>query len=132
MIVSETRSSQERQSSFYGAVVMAAADGYIDDAEKRSLLSVAARLGLSDAEIEQVLAEPGTIDVLVPRCRTERALHVMDLLRVALADGDLDEEEMRFFITVARTYGFTPQDVMDMVDLVVCGATVDLIRVVYS
>jgi uncharacterized tellurite resistance protein B-like protein len=89
----------------FNLIAMAIRDNDFDDKEKTIIIRIAARLGLSVKDIENVLNK-NIIKIEVPLTLAERIEHLHDLVSVMLADGIIHEEEMKYIARFIKIYGF--------------------------
>jgi uncharacterized tellurite resistance protein B-like protein len=86
-------------------IAMAIRDNDFDDEEKKVILKIASRLGLSHQDIEQILSLE-SLKIEVPLSIAERIQHLNDLVLVMLADGVIHEEEIKYIGRFIKMYGF--------------------------
>ncbi len=94
------------------------ADGRIDPQERALLLAYASARGISKQRMEQLLAQAlqgGAIDVPEPRTRQEARAWLVDMTRMALADGSISKEEERLLIHMGKRLGFSLYDLKQVV-----------------
>ena len=112
----DSRKTKERKSHFKTLVMLALADGEIDDQEHEVLCAVGQRWGLSEAQALSVLERPNSVKFVLPKNPQERLQQLHELVVVMLSDGKIDDNEMDLCITVAARMGFRPSVVKEMVE----------------
>ena len=94
------------------------ADGRIDPQERKLLFTYASARGISKQRIEQLLTQAlqgGTIDVPEPRNRQEARAWLVDMTRMALADGSISKQEEQLLLHMGKRLGFSPYDLKQVV-----------------
>lgn len=127
MGIFDSRSKKERMSAMMGVFIMAYRDGEFSEEEKVVCALIAGRLGLSASELKRVISDPDSIQVTPPRERADRALHIADLIHVAMADGVLDDAESEMLAAMAVAYGFSPSDYKMLIQSINDGDSADTI-----
>lgn len=89
----------------YNLISMALRDNDFDEQEKKTIIKIATKLGLSYQDIENSFNE-STIEIIVPLTLAERIQHLHDLVLVMLSDGVIHEEEMKYIALFTKAYGF--------------------------
>jgi hypothetical protein len=98
----------ERQRLIYMMAAMAAADGQVDDRERRMLKLCAERWGVPYENVEQALnADPALFERLVPPPGPGGEAFLRSLVQMALVDGKVDRQERRMLETAAGRLGLT-------------------------
>lgn len=121
-----------RRGWFKGLVAMMVADGSIDQSEMNVLTLQGQKLGLTDHEMEEILANPEEISFSPPTNSDQRFSHLCDLVMMMLADGRIDERERQVCDRVARSLGFpaavVPRIVLETINKLRAGETREQIR----
>jgi len=100
----------ERQRLLYTMAAMAAADGKVDDREKRMLKLCAERWGVPYENVEMALsADPALFERLVPPPGPGAEAFLHSLVQIALVDGKVDRQERRMLEGAAARLGLTPK-----------------------
>lgn len=104
---------------FHNMLVATFADHHVDDEEKAYLEEMRRELGLSPEEAREILqdyrAHRGPVEV--SGSAGERRQIFKDIIRVALADGELSEKEQRLLQRVAQSLSMTDAQLEGLVDL---------------
>ncbi len=96
---------KKKVAHIFNLISMALRDNDFDEQEKKTIMKIATKLGLSYQDIENTLEEP-TIKIDVPLSLTERIQHLHDLVLVMIADGVIHEDEMKYIALFTKVYGF--------------------------
>lgn len=94
----------------FNLIAMALRDNDFDEQEKKTIMKIAVKLGLSYKDIEDTFNEP-IIKIEVPLSLAERIQHLHDLVLVMMADGIIHEEEIKYIALFTKVYGF--KDIYD-------------------
>ena len=98
----------ERQRLLYTMAAMAAADGTVDERERRMLKLCAERWGVPFENVEQALrADPALFERLVPPPGPGGETFLRSLVQMALVDGKVDRQERRMLDAAAARLGLT-------------------------
>ena len=100
--------ASERQRLLYTMAAMAAADGGVDDRERRMLKLCAERWGVPYENVELALkADPALFERLVPPPGPAGESFLRSLVQIALVDGKVDRQERRMLESAAARLGLT-------------------------
>ena len=98
----------ERQRLLYTMAAMAAADGAVDERERRMLRLCAERWGVPYENVEMALrADPALFERLVPPPGPGGEAFLRSLVQMALVDGKVDRHERRMLEAAAARLGLT-------------------------
>jgi len=97
---------RERERLLYMMAAMAAADGVVDEKERKLLKLCSTRWSIPWAKVEMALqAGPQLFDRLVPKGSPEAEVFLHSLLQMALVDGRIDKHELRMLQSAALRLG---------------------------
>jgi len=97
---------RERERLIYMMAAMAAADGVVDERERKLLKLCSTRWSIPWAKVEMALqAGPQLFDRLVPKGSPEAEVFLHSLLQMALVDGRIDKHELRMLQSAALRLG---------------------------
>jgi len=97
---------RERERLLYMMAAMAAADGVIDEREKKLLKLCSDRWAVPWAKVEMAMsAGPQLFDRLVPKGSPEAEVFLHSLVQMALVDGRIDKHERRMLESAALRLG---------------------------
>ncbi|WP_027003166.1 TerB family tellurite resistance protein [Hugenholtzia roseola] len=109
---SEKRKKQK--SHIKNLLIIAAADGDINEDEQDFLLHVGERLGITREDYVSVLKYPEGVEFYPPSSDRERLDQLIDLVYMMLIDGEIDEDEVYKCRRFANALGFKAQ-VVDVI-----------------
>jgi uncharacterized tellurite resistance protein B-like protein len=106
---------------FIQLVRSAKADDIIHNSELQLLNRVGRKLGLTDPEIELLIEETGKSDFTPPFELGKRFEQVYEIAGIILADGKIDENEMRMIKGFAIKSGFSDDEIPAMLQILFNG-----------
>jgi uncharacterized tellurite resistance protein B-like protein len=98
-------SAEEKKSHFKNLAYLALMDGKIEETEKKLLSFIGAHMGLSDAELREVLAKPAAVAFAAPRQPAQRLAHLNEMIALMLVDKSLSRDELQFCFNIAQRLG---------------------------
>jgi uncharacterized tellurite resistance protein B-like protein len=109
---------RNRNKGHFSAIVrVALSDGALSPEEKKFLDKLAIKLEISQAEYEEILANPLKYPVNPPLLHTRRLERLYDLARMVYTDEHvMAEKEQELLTRFALALGFTPGNVNYIVD----------------
>ena len=109
---------RNRNKGHFSAIVrVALSDGALSPEEKKFLDKLAIKLEISQAEYEEILANPLKYPVIPPLLHTRRLERLYDLARMVYTDEHvMAEKEQELLTRFALALGFTPGNVNYIVD----------------
>ncbi|WP_396163563.1 TerB family tellurite resistance protein [Flavobacterium sp.] len=109
---------RNRNKGHFSAIVrVALSDGALSQEEKKFLDKLAIKLEISQAEYEEILANPLKYPVNPPLLHTRRLERLYDLARMVYTDEHvMAEKEQELLTRFALALGFTPGNVNYIVD----------------
>ncbi len=110
----ESGEQLKNKGHFKNLVLLADADGEIDDKELVLLYKIGRRIGLSNKEIGEIMDEPKKYAVIPPFGKDERFEMMIDLVRMVMADGKVADEETRLLANFAVKIGYKTIDDVDV------------------
>ena len=102
-------------------VIMAAADGVLNEQEIALLVDRCSSLGLAEEDLEKAIdfALTGGAKLRFPLDRAEQNQMLADLIRMMAADGKLTEVEKRLFALAAAKMGIEKVELDALIDQLV-------------
>ncbi len=88
-------------------VMIAKADGRLDQLEKEFLLEKAYLLGYSREEVENILNDPENDSMNVNGNQKDREEQLADAILMAVIDGDVHEQELSLIKELAYNFHFS-------------------------
>jgi uncharacterized tellurite resistance protein B-like protein len=115
MIFFQSKASKERMSAVMNAIVVMQADGKVTEEEKKMLMAICQRVGLTESEFKKIMNRPDKIKFTPPQSDKERVSQIYDAVWMMMVDGEIDEDEMQVCEQLAVMLGYRPAIVRDMV-----------------
>ena len=103
---------------FKNLIAIAAADGKLEESEKRFLMAKAKEFNLPTDEVSDFIQHADKIDFVVPKERLNREEHLTDIVIMSMVDGELRKEEYDLCISIAEKLELSPGDVDAIVALI--------------
>jgi uncharacterized tellurite resistance protein B-like protein len=85
-----------RKNYLRNLIQLAAADGHMDESEKRVLYEIGIKRNLKTWQIDELLADSDKFDVFIPESFLNRMNLLFDLMRLIYADGIVEEQEVAY------------------------------------
>ncbi|MCK7559793.1 TerB family tellurite resistance protein [Chitinophaga sedimenti] len=106
----------ELKNHFLHFYQMALSDSEIDVKELEALYLIGQDRGISREEIDNLLLQSGSVDILPPQSVLEKIDCLYDLSLIAWSDGQLDPEERETLERFCARFGFEDQNVGPICD----------------
>ena len=115
-------SIKKQNSEFFIHVVrIAMADDYVSDAEMEMLHQMGRKLGYSDPEIDTLIKTTNKSDYIPPYQLFDRFEQLFEIVKMILADGVINNSEMRLATNFALKSGFTEKENPRLLVLLISG-----------
>lgn len=102
------------ESNLKNLIALASADGNIDDAEMAVIQDAAKIAGIDDKKLSEMLAKGSEFVHVIPEREEDRETQLIQMLTLAIADGEFTADEYALCKTVAERLGFSQQE-LDMI-----------------
>ncbi|WP_375416216.1 TerB family tellurite resistance protein [uncultured Hymenobacter sp.] len=106
---------QKKLSFFQNLILVAAADGQLDDSESQFLLLIGNRLGFKPDEVMPIADNLSVLSFVVASEGPQRTLELQTLVQMMLQDGRIDPREYGLCLEYAHRIGYGKQILDDMV-----------------
>lgn len=106
---------------FVHIVRIAKADDIVSNTELELLHRIGRKLGLTDPEIEKLIETTGKSDYIPPYELSKRFDQVYEIVKMTLADGIIDKNEMRLATGFAIKSGFNEDEIPNLLVLLIHG-----------
>jgi uncharacterized tellurite resistance protein B-like protein len=106
---------------FVHLVRIAKADDIVSNSEMRLLHRIGSKLGLTDPEIDKLIESTGKSDFIPPYELSKRFDQVYEIVKMTMADGVVDENEMRLARGFAIKSGFSESEIPNLLDMLIRG-----------
>lgn len=111
----ESEQTRKVKSHLVNLAALAKADGHIDEREMSFIVAVGRKSGMRAGEVRSLIGSASTTDMVLPDNDSERFDQIFDLVDMMLADGVVDDTEMRFCTDMAQRLGFNHNIVASLV-----------------
>ncbi|HNP18381.1 MAG TPA: hypothetical protein PKL31_08115 [Fulvivirga sp.] len=112
--LSETLNRCMDQSNLKNLIALASADGHVDASELKIIKEAAKTAGVSDKKLEEWLKIGADFIHVIPEREDDREMQLIQMLTLAIADGEFTEDEYNLCKVVAERLGFSQQE-LDMI-----------------
>jgi len=106
---------------FVQLVRIALADDIISGSEMELLHRMGRKLGFTEPEVINIIDTTGKSNFIAPYELSARFEQVYDIVRMTLADGVLDRNEMRLTSSFAANSGFKESEIPNLLILLING-----------
>ena len=106
---------------FKHLIQVALADGIIEDMELKMLHRLGKNMGLTDPEIDDLLESTKKSSYNPPYELAKRFEQLYGIVKMVLADGKIDNNEMRMTTGLALKSGFVEQEIPALLSLLISG-----------
>ena len=106
---------------FIHLVQVAIADGIIHDDELQMLHRCGRSIGLTDLEIDDAIATTKKTTFIPPYELSKRFEQMYDMVKMILADGKIDNSEMRLVTSLALKSGFNENEIPGLLSILISG-----------
>jgi hypothetical protein len=106
---------------FVHLVRIAKVDDIVTNSELDLLRRIGRKLGLTDTEIDKLIESTGKSDYIPPYELSKRFDQVYEIVKMTLADGVIDENEMRLANGFAIKSGFMESEIHSLLVLLIRG-----------
>lgn len=110
---------------FVHLVRIAKADDIISSTELELLHRLGKKTGFTEPEIDNLIATTGKSDYIPPYELVERFEQVYEVVKMTLADGVIDKNEMRLASGFAAKSGFSENEIPNLLVLLISGIKED-------
>jgi hypothetical protein len=106
---------------FVHLVRIAKADDTVSSEELMLLHSIGRKLGFTDPEIDNLVTSTTKTDYIPPYELSKRFEQVYDIVKMTLADGVIDNHEMRLANSFAVKSGFSESEITALLVILISG-----------
>lgn len=106
---------------FMHLIQVALADGIIEDAELKMLHRLGKNMGLTDAEVDYLLESSKKSAYIPPYELAKRFEQLYAIVKMVLADGKIDNAEMRLASGIALKSGFAEGEIPAILSMLIRG-----------
>ncbi len=106
---------------FKHLISIAMVDGIIDQTESEMLHRFGKKMGFTKPEIDGLLESTRNLTYIPPYDLFKRFEQVYEIIKMVLADGIIDKNEMRLVNSIASKLGFTEDEIPKLLVLLISG-----------
>ena len=103
---------QKKLSFFQNLILVAAADGTLENQESDFLLTIGNKLGLHADEVMPIAENLGVLSFIIPSNGMQKTLELQTLIQMMLEDGEIHDREYILCLEYAHRIGYT-KDILD-------------------
>ncbi len=103
---------------FRNLVLIANVDGHLDDHEILLLFKIGHSIGLTNTQIGEIMDNPDHYAVIPPLSKDDRMEMIIDMIRMMLADGEVEENEEKLLRRYAVQIGYKSIDDVDIESII--------------
>src|SRR5512133_3635082 len=112
---------KQNKEYFIQLVRGAKSDDIIHNTELDLLLRIGSKLGFTEPEITNLIAETDKSDYIPPYELAKRFEQVFEIVGLIMADGKVEDNEMRLVKGFAVKSGFSDEEIPELVSLLIKG-----------
>jgi len=106
---------------FTHLIHIAKADGIVSNNESHLIQRIGKKLGFTDPEIEKLIEISGKSDYIPPYELFKKFEKVYEIVNMTMADGIIDDGEMRLASSFAIKSGFRESEITALLHLLIAG-----------
>lgn len=112
---------KQNKEYFVHLVRIAKADDVVSQNELELLVRIGKNLGFTDPEIDKLIESTGKFDYVPPYELSKRFNQLYEIVKMTMADGVIDNSEMRLASGFATISGFTESEIPKLLVLLISG-----------
>lgn len=124
---SDNRNKLETE-HFVRLIRIAVSNHIISRAERELLFRMGGRSGFSFSEVEAMIERTVNSEYVPPENLSKRFEHVYDLIKMTLADGSIDKNEMKLVNSYIERTGFNDNEIPGLLLLLLKGIRENITR----
>lgn len=105
---------------------MALADSQFDESEIAILYNIGKERGVPKSEIDHIILNPAVIKFTIPDSINEKIEYLYDYAKMILADGKIEEQEIKTFEKFCLKFEFEDQNISSIVNFLIEAAKNDV------
>ena len=117
----EHHGRKHEKEHFMHLIQIALADGTIKDSEMAMLQRFGRKYGFSEQDVENLIELTKQSAFVPPYELSERFEQFFEIVKMVLADGKIDNSEMRLATNFALKSGFTESEIPGLLNLLIIG-----------
>jgi uncharacterized tellurite resistance protein B-like protein len=112
---------RQKKDLFSQLVKVSKADGKIEFKEEKQLYNIGRRCGLTEEEIEKIIQNKEISEYIAPMELQKRFEHLYQVIKIVLADNEIDESEIKMVRYFAKSAHFTDAEIDKVLPLLLHG-----------
>ena len=110
----ESGEKKQDKGHFKNLLLIAKADGKLTDEENLLLYRIGKNIDLNKEQIEDIINNPSKYPIIPPVSKVERMQQMVELIKMMIADGEIDKNEMNLLDIMAVRLGYKNIDEVDV------------------
>ena len=106
---------QKKLAFFQNLILIAAADGRLEDEESNFILEIGNRLGLTPEEAAPIADNLGVLTFIIPEDGLQKTLELQTLVMMMVEDGRIHDHEYTLCLDYAYRIGYGKEILDDMI-----------------
>ena len=106
---------QKKLAFFQNLVLLAAADGILENDESRFLLDIGNKLGLAPEDVMPIADNLNVLSFVIPEEGMQKTMELQTLVQMMLEDGKIHDREYTLCLEYAHRIGYGKNILDDMV-----------------
>jgi len=106
---------QKRLSFFQNLIIVAAADGQLDNDESDFILDIGDRLGLTPEDVAPIAENLDVLSFIIPEDGMQKTIELQTLVMMMIADGQIHDREYSMCQDYAHRIGYGKEILDDMI-----------------
>lgn len=102
----ESKEEKYVKSHLRHLVRLAMSDGVLHHEEVAFIKKIGKKNGLSDSTVKNIIKNPTSVDIEIPKSSKERFNQIFDLVQLMMRDDEVNDAEMDFCMDIANRLGF--------------------------
>jgi uncharacterized tellurite resistance protein B-like protein len=107
---------QKKLAFFQNLILVAAADGVLEDQESDFLLTIGNKLGLHPEEVMPIADNLSVLSFIIPASGLQKTLELQTLVQMMMEDGEVHDREYVLCLEYAHRIGYTKEILDAMID----------------
>jgi len=107
---------QKKLSFFQNLIIVAAADGQLDNDESDFILSIGNRLGLTPDDVMPIANNLEVLSFIIPEDGLQKTIELQTLVMMMVADGQIHDREYIMCQDYANRIGYGKEILDDMIN----------------
>lgn len=114
LYISRQKEHEQHLGIFQNLFLIAVADGSLSPEEEEFLKDVAANLGLSQQDVDNILENHQSLDFIIPEDDEEKYFSLKNLVYMMVVDGDIEESEYKLCLNFAERVGMGRKEIEEI------------------